>query len=119
MMNLYREEENSRQKRTFKDFVDDIKLEYRTSPLARRGTLKKVSKMIHTVDAKDSETLGAICSEISGLDLCDSRYGKTLDYSDYQALLSKLKKNGKMEKEYESIAREQVCYDQAGIEPER
>ena len=78
MFNLYREPEKP-PKPTLKQRLEDVVLSFNTSYAKRAVSIKKVTKMIQTVDASDTKTLEEISSLINQFDLTDPRRGRTLE----------------------------------------
>lgn len=113
MMNLYREEE--KEKRTlsqkFGDFKESVSLNYETSAFNRKKQIKKVTKLVHSLDPKDVATIKEIDNLINRLDLCDPRFGKQLDSDVLSEFIKKINKNGNLKELSDSVSRNLVCYE--------
>lgn len=110
MMYVVMNEGNKKPKRTMRDRIEDLKLDFTTSGIVRNSTIRKVTKLIRQLDSRDTETIAHICDEIDKLDLCVPRYGKTIDFEDYLTLIAKMKKNGQVSELLQQMEKYQVCY---------
>lgn len=95
MMNLYREEEYDKPSfsERFRSFKEDIKLEFETSSFSRNKSIKQVSKAILNLDPSDANAIQQIKDIISRKDLCDPRFGKTIDEDVMKLFVAKVMKN--------------------------
>ena len=113
MFNLYREEE--KEKRSLKEKLtslkEDIKLSYATSQQFRNKSIKTVTKLIDKLESTDVETIDKIVGLIETIDLCDSRYGKTIDKSTYNKLIDVVHQNKDLAQTEASLRRNLVCYE--------
>ena len=115
MFNLYREEEKEQKSLREKliSLKEDIKLSYATSQHFRNKSIKAVTKSIETLQPTDIETIEKITGLVESLDLCDSRYGKTIEKATYNKLLNVVHQNKDLAATEASLRRNLVCYEQA------
>ena len=113
MFNLYREEE--KESKTLRQKLDslkeDIKLSYATSKHFRNKSIKTVTKLIEKLQPTDVETIDKIASLIETIDLCDSRYGKTIEKATYNKLIDVVHQNKDLAATEASLRRNLVCYE--------
>ena len=114
MFNLYREEEKEPRK-TLKQKLDslseDIKLSYATSKHFRNKSIKTVTKLIENLQPTDIETIDKITGLIKSFDLCDARYGKTIEKATYNKLLDVVHQNKDLAETEASLRKNLVCYE--------
>ena len=95
MMNMYREEENEKASLSDKlrNFKENLKNEFATSAVVRHQAIRKISRAIIDLDPADTKSIETIKDIISQKDLCDPRYGKTVDEEVMQLFVVKVMKN--------------------------
>jgi len=88
----------------------ELKQFWETSKFYRNSSLRKVTKAINTLKSDDEKTIKQIAELIVSLDLCDDRYGKTIDKNNFKKLLEVVHENPNLVEVENNLRKHLVCY---------